>query len=133
MKKVWLILSAAIVLHVVVLWELTGYAKRLQPEQYYQVMWCTDHKGQTEVVMEDRTRVDCLTATHAIEFDFASKWAEAIGQSLHYGLMTGKRPAIVLIMEKPNKTHYWYRLKNIINKYKLLIDLWCYPCVGVVE
>jgi hypothetical protein len=30
-----------------------------------------------EVVMKDGTRCDILTATHAIEVDFAKKWAEA--------------------------------------------------------
>ena len=51
-----------------------------------------------EVVMNDGTRCDILTATHAIEVDFAKKWAEAIGQSLHYALHTGKRPAVALIV-----------------------------------
>ena len=37
-----------------------------------------------EVVMKDGTRCDILTSTHAIEVDFAKKWAEAIGQSLNY-------------------------------------------------
>ena len=46
-----------------------------------------------EVVMKDGTRCDILTATHAIEVDFAKKWAEAIGQSLNYAMQTGKRPA----------------------------------------
>ena len=36
--------------------------------------------GKVEVVMKDGTRCDILTATHAIEVDFAKKWAEAIGQ-----------------------------------------------------
>ena len=43
-----------------------------------------------EVVMKDCTRCDILTATHAIEVDFARKWAEAIGQSLNYAMHTGK-------------------------------------------
>lgn len=29
----------------------------------------------------DKTRVDCLTETHAVEFDFAKKWAESSGAS----------------------------------------------------
>jgi len=32
-----------------------------------------------EVVMKDGTRCDILTATHAIEVDFAKKWAEGGG------------------------------------------------------
>jgi hypothetical protein len=38
------------------------------------------HRGQVEVVLPDGTRCDCLTETHAIEFDFGRGWGEAIGQ-----------------------------------------------------
>jgi hypothetical protein len=37
-------------------------------------------KGQIEFVLPDKTRVDCLTDTHAIEYDYGRKWAEAIDQ-----------------------------------------------------
>jgi hypothetical protein len=39
---------------------------------------CREQGGQIEVVLPDKTRCDCVTNTHAIEFDFGSKWAEAI-------------------------------------------------------
>jgi hypothetical protein len=45
-------------------------AKRDHPEKWYQVQRCKAHHGQTEVVLPDGTRCDCLTDTHAIEFDF---------------------------------------------------------------
>lgn len=67
------------------------------PEAYYQTLWC-EGKGKVEYVLEDRTRVDCLTETHAVEVDFAHKWAEAIGQALYYSKMTGKAPAVLLIV-----------------------------------
>jgi hypothetical protein len=55
------------------------------------------------VVLPDGTRCDCLTDTHAIEFDFGNKWAEAIGQSAYYALQTGKKndpvPFSVLIID----------------------------------
>jgi len=38
--------------------------------------------------MPDRTRCDCLAKTHAIEFDFGSKWAESLGQSMYYSIQT---------------------------------------------
>ncbi|WP_171018846.1 hypothetical protein ACONUD_00725 [Microbulbifer harenosus] len=50
----------------------------------YQLPWCETAGGVAEYVLPDRTRVDCLTETHAMEFDFAPKWAEAIGQALYY-------------------------------------------------
>lgn len=77
-----------------------------------------------EVVQSDNTRVDCLTDTHAIEFDFGSKWAEAIGQSLYYSIKTGKQAGIVLILEKDGDTRYWERMKTVINELKLNIKTW---------
>ena len=64
-----------------------------KPESYYQQKWCATHQGTPEFRLPDRTRVDCLLESHAVEVDFAPKWAEAIGQSLHYSRMTGKRAA----------------------------------------
>ena len=55
-----------------------------QNEAYYVNQWCTSDFGRKEVVLWDMTRVDCLAKDFAIEFDFAKKWAEAIGQSLYY-------------------------------------------------
>ena len=80
------------------------------------------------MVLPDRTRCDCLTKTHAIEFDFGPKWAEAVGQTLYNGLQTGKRPGIVLILESPQDRTYWLRLNSTIELYKLPIDTWA---VGV--
>jgi len=48
-----------------------------QSERYYQEKFAREIGGQVEVVMQDGTRCDILTATHAIEVDFAKKWAEA--------------------------------------------------------
>ena len=48
------------------------------------------------------------------EVDFAGKWAEAIGQSLHYSRMTGKRAGILLIMLAPKDQKYLERLLNVI-------------------
>lgn len=100
------------------------YAKRLHHEKWYQSRWCSDHGGQIEVVLPDRTRCDCLTKTHAIEFDFGNKWAEAIGQSLYYSLQTGKRAGIVLILEKQTDRKYWIRLNSTIKHFNLPIDTW---------
>lgn len=42
-------------------------------ERHYQTLWCDEAIGKAEVVMIDRTRVDCLTDEYAIEFNFAKK------------------------------------------------------------
>ena len=62
-------------------------AKHKMPEREYVSQHCA---GDMEYVLPGRTRVDCLTDKYAIEFDFASKWAEALGQSLHYAYATGR-------------------------------------------
>jgi hypothetical protein len=103
---------------------LLGYANRLESD--YQNEWC---QGKKEVVLEDRTRLDCLTDTHAVEIEFANKWKEAIGQSLHYSLMTDKKAGIVLIMRKPTDQKYMEALKRVIDKNNLLIDLWLIPVI----
>ncbi|MDH3976454.1 MAG: hypothetical protein OEV42_19490 [Deltaproteobacteria bacterium] len=75
-------------------------AKRLHYEKYYQEKWCARMGGITEYVLDDGSRVDCLTDEYAVEVDFADKWHEAVGQSLYYALKTGKKPGILLITEK---------------------------------
>lgn len=97
-------------------------AKHLYTEKYYQNIWCTEQKGKTEIKLIDDTRIDCLTKTHAIEFDFASKWAEAIGQSLHYSNMTGKKAGIVLIVENKNDFKHYEKIKPLCLKHN--ISLW---------
>lgn len=99
-------------------------AGRKHPEKWYQERWCVENDGQVEVVLPDKTRCDCLTDTHAIEFDFGSKWAEAIGQSLYYSIQTGKRAGVVLILEKEADRKYWIRLNTIIEHFGLPIDTW---------
>lgn len=102
----------------VILISTNVYAKRLHSERYYQDKHCN---GIVEYRLPDRTRVDCLTEEYAYEFDFGSKWAEAIGQSLHYARMTGKKATIVLIIEKPSEMKYYHRLMDNIRFYKLPI------------
>ena len=97
----------------------TSNAKHLYPEKYYQQYWCTKNLGQSEVKLIDNTRIDCLTKTHAIEFDFASKWAEAIGQSLHYARMSGKKAGIVLIVEKKEDFKYYNKIKPLCEQYEI--------------
>ncbi len=96
-------------------WE---HVKHTHSEAAYQHAWCSRNNGIVEYENKDLTRVDCLTATHAVEFDFANKWAESIGQAMHYGIMTGKKPKVVLILEKPEKQILYYkRVKKIGEKY----------------
>jgi hypothetical protein len=89
-------------------------------EKYYQTKFCTKLNGIIEYRLKDTTRVDCLTDEYAIEVDWAKKWAEGIGQSLYYGLMTNKKPAVALIVGKKDKK-FLKRLKKVTSKFNIKI------------
>lgn len=92
-------------------------------EAAYQEVWCKAHNGITEYKNRDYTRVDCLTKDNAVEFDFAKKWAESVGQALHYQLMTGKRGKVVLILENPTeKSTYYTRVEALAKKYDFDVE-----------
>lgn len=90
-------------------------------EKYYQTKLCKKLDGVMEYVLEDKTRVDCLTDEYAIEVDFAKKWAEGVGQSLYYAQMTGKKPAIGFIMDEKKDKRYLDRLEKLSNKFEIKI------------
>jgi hypothetical protein len=60
----------------------------------------------------------------SIEYDWGKKWAEAIGQSLYYSAMTGKKAGIVLIVNPRTKERYLKRLNKAIESHSLNIDVW---------
>jgi len=91
-------------------------------ERHYQNIWCKEHNGISEYVLPDKTRVDCLTKDYAVEFDFASKWAESIGQSLYYAKMTNKKPMAVLIFEQNKDEVYYKRAETLANDYNITLD-----------
>ena len=100
----------------------SAFAKHLNNEKYYQCKWCNANAGTMEVVLDDGARVDCLTGKYAVEFDFASKWAESIGQSLYYSIKTNRKPAVVLIMEQPAREKpYYKRLVGVAQKYGITV------------
>lgn len=114
-------IASAILLTVMLLTFTTAEAKHLNSERYYQERDC---KGQVEVTLPGRSRCDCITKTHAIEYEFASKWAEAIGQSLFYALQTNKEAGIALIIEKESDYRFWIRLNSTIEHHELPITAW---------
>jgi hypothetical protein len=101
-----------------------AFGKREHPEKWYQQKWCEKQNGQVEVVLPDGTRCDCVTDTHAIEFDFGDHWNEAIGQSAFYSVQTGKKAGIVLILESIKDRKYWIRMNTTIEHFNLPIDTW---------
>ena len=62
------------------------------------------------------------TDNYAIEFDFAKKWAEAVGQSLYYAEVLQKNPGIVLISENGEKDQKFIkRLNSIAEKFGITV------------
>ena len=92
-----------------------------QVESYYVNQWCTSDFGRKEAVLWDMTRVDCLAKDYAVEFDFAKKWAESIGQALYYSKMTGKKPAVALILTSPIDYRYVKRIERLDNGIKIFL------------
>ena len=90
-------------------------------ESFYVNQWCQSDFGKREFLLWDMTRVDCLTKDYAIEFDFAKKWAESIGQSMYYAKMTGKAPAVVLILTAPTGYRYVKRVERTNNDIKIFL------------
>lgn len=91
-------------------------------EKEYQEYWCKVNNGKLEYRLQDKTRIDCLTNEYAIEFDFASKWAESIGQSLYYALSTNKKAGVVLILENPQKDlKYLLRLNEVAKNHNIKV------------
>lgn len=111
------------VLLALLLLSLSLHAKHLNQEKIYQEHFCKQFGGVTEYMLQDKTRIDCLLDDYAIEVDFAQKWAESIGQSLYYASQTSKKPAVLLIMEDPQKDEkYLRRLEDVSHKHN--IDIW---------
>ncbi len=80
-------------------------AKREHPEKWYQQMWCKEHDGQVEVVLPDGARCDCVTETHAIQFDFGlpefcTSWRLSYARHLKARLSRYKRDASPLITQQ---------------------------------
>ena len=95
-------------------------------EGYYQNNFAFQIKGETEVLLDDKTRVDIVTDTFAIEVDFAEKWAESIGQSRYYSLKLNKKAGILLVINPLTDEKYLKRLISSIITENVTVWLWDY-------
>lgn len=100
------------------------FAKRAHSEKWYIQQWCKPRRGVERAVLNDGTKCDCMTDEYVVEVEYANKWKNAIGKSLHYALQTGKRSMIVLITENPRGEIYYKQLKMLISYFSLPIDTW---------
>ena len=109
MKKLLLVIF-------IYLYSFSSYA--IENEEYYSKKFCNEISGQSEYVLQDLSRVDCLTETHAFGVDWAEgmKVYEAIGQSLYYSSETGKLPGILLLIRKENSEKHIEKVQKV-NKF----------------
>ena len=98
------------------------HSHELRTERDYQDHVNSVYQGKLEHRLEDNTRVDILTDDLAIEVDFANKWYEAVGQACHYSTMTGKRPAILLIVRDSDEERYVLAAKNACRRVRVDLD-----------
>lgn len=107
------------------------YSNRAQAlEADYADPWCAAQGGVAEKVQADRTRVDCLLPGFAVEVEHAHKWAEAMGQALHYGRMTGRMPGVMLILKKPGDARFVRRLNADAEYWGLPLFVWTVEAYG---
>jgi hypothetical protein len=106
---------------------LATAAPRAHSEAWYSELVAVQFKGQKEVRVA-RGRADVVTATHAIEVEFASKWKESIGQALWYAFQLNKEAGIVLVMEdEARDAPHAIALGSLIEHQKLPIKVWLWP------
>jgi len=60
---------------------------------------------------------------YAIEYDFANKWAEGIGQAMYYAAVTGRIAGVVLILENPGDCRHVAKIKKTITDYWIPLDI----------
>ena len=106
-----------------ILLALPCYAETTHPERWYAERAAAEYNGILELRMPDGTRCDIVTERHAIEVEFAPKWKEAIGQSLHYAAQTDLIAGILLILVEPKEERYLTQLREVIDHYDLPIDI----------
>ncbi len=95
-----------------------------ETERDFQERFCAG--WELEHRLPNGNRVDCLNGLHAIEVDFTHKWAEAIGQALHYSGETGRLPGVILICKASRQTCRRHELAYVMTlaKWRLPIDTW---------
>ena len=109
MSKILAVLAVSICL------PLEGWAAH---EAIHADEWCRGANGSGEDLMDDGTKVDCVTETHAVEIQHAADWGKVIGslgQAIHYAQQANRRPGIVLIVEDKKDCRYLRRLKKTLD------------------
>jgi len=80
-----------------------------------------------EYTLHDKSRVDLLLPTYAVEADWAHglKPFEGVGQSLYYAELTNRKPGLLLLWDGDDK-NLKYVYKGIIAAKAAGIRVWVY-------
>lgn len=97
----------------------SGRPKERPQERHYADSYCKMVGGHSEKTLSNGTRVDCLTETYAIEVEFANRYYEAVGQSLHYSRVANRLPKIALILESNDDQRFVERLQQDLKHHSL--------------
>jgi hypothetical protein len=99
---------------------LITFSQSAPTEREHCARLAPKYGAQTEVRLDDGTFCDLVNDEYAIEVDYPRKWAESIGQSLHYAELLGKKPAIILLLSNPEKEwQFLVRAARLAGKYNI--------------
>ena len=92
------------------------------PEPEWSKYLAIKLNGEAEVILYDDSRADIITETEAIEVEWAKKWKEAPGQAILYGIVSNRKPSIILLTRnKPNEFKYYMRCLAVCAKADIML------------
>ena len=88
----------------------------LKSESDFVTKWCDEMGGKEEYLLDERSRIDCELENYSVEFDWAEKGDECVGQANRYSYNTGNFGMCMLIfketLSRPNKVKFFRRTKE---------------------
>ena len=79
-----------------------GAAAAKKHERIHSDEWCGKEGGKSQARLIDGSKVDCLTADYAIEFDFGKTGSayRCTGQAMYYAKVSERKPMCILIQHE---------------------------------
>ena len=85
-------------------------------EAFFVERFAPKYNARVEVRLHEGVRVDLLSDTYAIEVDWARKYYEGFGQAMLYGILTDKKPAVLLLAVHGTSDETHVRRARMISK-----------------
>ena len=77
--------------------------------------------GGSPAVYDDDTICDCETFDAAFEVDFANKWAESVGQALHYAKKSKKKPGVYIIVRSIAEEKHVEKIAQLCRDHNIIL------------